>query len=161
MRVIGSLVSLAVFAFAPTASAQFANVDACSLLTATEASAALEVPVQKGQHLMEPSKTACIWTDAASISDIDHRRVSVSIMAQIAFDHTKTSPGLKTEPVSGVGDDAYYVLPKGGGPILNVKKGAVYIQIKVLNGLKAKPPLSEDAVKAKELTLAKAAAGRA
>src|SRR5262249_53239807 len=54
----------------------------------------------------------------------------------------------------------YYMLPKAASPILIAKKGNAYFQIKVLNGLKVKPPLSADEVKARELVLGKAAAGR-
>jgi hypothetical protein len=160
MRFARALLSFAALAVVPTAHAQFAKVDACSLLTTSQASTAIEAQVQQGQHLIEPSKGECIWTDGAK-DDLDRRRVALSIMSQIAFDHTKASTSLKTERVSDVGDDAYYVLPKGGSPILNVRKGGVYFQIKVLNGLKVKPPLSADAVKARELVLGQAAAGKA
>jgi hypothetical protein len=160
MRLVGSLVSLAALAIVPAARAQFANVDACSLLTASEAGAAIDVGVT-GHHLMAGSKGECFWSDDTT-ADINHRRVTLSIIAQAAFDHTKTSPRLKTEPVAGVGDDAFYVSPGGGSvPIIDVKKGNVYFQIKILNGLKVKPPLKADDVKARELVLAKKAAGRA
>jgi len=161
MRLTGAFALFAGLVLPPAAArAQFANVDACSLLTSSEAGTAIEVTVNQGQHLVAGSKGECYWTDAAS-ADPDHRRVTVSIIAPVAFDHTKASPTLKTEPASGVGDEAYYVLPKGGGPILNVRKGGTYFQIKILNGFKAKPPLSADAVKARELVLGKAAASKA
>lgn len=161
MRPVFSLVMLAAFALVPvTAHAQFANVDACSLLTASEASTAIGAPANQGHHLIEPSKGECWWSDATT-ADPDHRRVTLSIIAPIAFNRMKSSPNLKTEVISGAGDEAYYVLPKGGGPILNVRKGGVDLQIKILNGFKVKPPLGADEVKARELVLAKAAAGRA
>jgi hypothetical protein len=160
MRLVLPLVTLAAFAVGPVAThAQFANVDACSLLTAPEVSTAIEVPVDKGHHLIEPSKGECWWSDATT-ADPDHRRVTLSIMAPVAFNNMKSSPRLTTEPISGVGDEAFYVLPKGAGPILVVRKGGVDFQIKILNGFKLKP-LGADVVKARELVLAKAAAGRA
>jgi hypothetical protein len=161
MRPLAPVASLLALVVLSTSShAQFANVDACSLLTPSEAGAAMAAQANAGQHFMEPSKGECIWTDGAK-DDIDRRRVALSIIAQVAFDHLKGSQAVKTESLQGVGDDAYYVLPNGGGPILNVRKGGTYFQIKILNGLKVKPPLSADAVKAGELTLGKEVAGRA
>ena len=160
MRLVLSLLSVATLAVVPNAHAQFANVDACSLLTSSQAGTAIGAQAKPGQHLLEPSKGECIWTDGAK-DDLDRRRVVLTIISQVAFDHTKTSPTLKTESVNGVGDDAYYVVPKGGAPILNVRKGGTYFQIKILNGFKVKPPLSADAIKTGELTLGKEAAGKA
>jgi hypothetical protein len=111
MRLAGSLLSLAALAVVPAARAQFANVDACTLLTASETGTAMGVKANDGQHLVEPSKGECVWTDGAK-DDLGHRRVALSIMS-------------------------------------------------ILNGLKVKPPLSADAVKAGEIALGKKAAGRA
>jgi hypothetical protein len=160
MRLIRPVVTLVAFALAPaTARAQFANVDACSLLIPSEASKAIEVKVEAGVHLVEGSKGECVWTDGA-VSDVGRRRVTLSIMAPAAFNRMKSSPALKTEPASGVGDEAFYVIPKGGGPILAVRKGGVFFQIKILNGFKAKP-IGAAEVQARELALGAAAAGRA
>ena len=154
---LASLLALAVFS--TSSKAQFANVDACSLLTTSEAGKAIDVTVGKGQHLVAASKGECIWSDDPT-SDLDHRRVTLSIMAQQAFDRMKSSALLKPEPAAGVGDEAYFVLASGSGPILIVRKGSAYFQLKVLNGFKVKPPLKPDEQKARELVLGKAAAAR-
>ena len=132
--------------------------DACSLLTVQEVSAALEVQSLPGKPLFGHS-TACSWSDDAAQS-VDHRRVTLSVVnTTVPFNTMKTSPRLTIEPVSGVGDDAYYVLLKSDSPQLAVRKGGTVIQIRVLNGLKAKPfNLAQE--KAKEAALGKAAAAR-
>lgn len=131
---------------------------ACSLLTVQEVSAALEVQSLPGKALFGRS-SACIWSDDAAQS-INHRRVTLSIVNTTAvFNNMKTSPRLSTEPVTGIGDDAYYVLLKSESPQLAVRKGGNVIQIRVLDGLKEKPfTLAQQ--KAKEAALAKAAVAR-
>ena len=57
------------------------------------------------------------------------------------FDRMKSVPNVKADPVSGVGNEAYYVDKKGAGILLAVRKGGVAFQLKVLNGSKVKPPL--------------------
>jgi hypothetical protein len=160
MRPLAPFALLLALAMVSTSSeAQFANVDACSLLTPSEAGKAIDVTVDKGQHLVATSKGECIWTDGPS-TDLDHRRVTLSMMAQPAFDHMKSSAELKPEPVAGVGDEAYFVTTSGAGPILIARKGSACFQLKVLNGFKVKPPLKLDEQKARELVLGKAAAAR-
>jgi hypothetical protein len=161
MRFVLPVVTLVALALGPvTARAQFANVDACTLLVPSEASTAIEVSVTQGHHITESTKSACSWSDAGS-ADPDHRRVTLSIEPPSVFASMKSSPRLKTEAVSGIGDEAYYIYPSGAGPILAVRKGGVAFQIKILNGFKVKPPLAAKEVKDRELALGKAAAGRA
>jgi hypothetical protein len=161
MRFVLPVVTLGALALGPaTAHAQFANVDACTLLVPSEASIAIEVPVTEGHYITETTKSACSWSDAGS-ADPDHRRVTLSIEPPSVFASMKSSPRLKTEAVSGIGDEAYYIYPSGAGPILAVRKGGVAFQIKILNGFKVKPPLAAKDVKDRELVLGKAAAGRA
>lgn len=170
MRFAGSLVSLASLAVVSVLHAQspvpqtklpiphggFPDVDACSVLTLAQASTAIGVPVQ-AHHLVEPRKGTCFWSDSPT-GDADNRRVLVTIMTDAVYDHMKTSPALKTEPATSVAQDAFFVIPTGGDPILLVRKSGVPFQIKILNGFKVKPPLSPSEVKARELALANAAA---
>jgi hypothetical protein len=161
MRLVLPLITLVSIAILPvSAHGQKANVDACSLLTASEASKAIGVNVDKGHHLLEPHKDQCWWSDDDTANP-DHRRVTLTIEAPFMFARMKSVPNVTTEPVSGVGDEAYYVFSKGLGTILAVRKGSVAFQLKVLNGSKVKPALALDEVKARELVLAKAAVGRA
>jgi hypothetical protein len=161
MRLVLPLATLVAVALCPvTAPAQIANVDACSLIIASEVNTAIGVPVQQGHHLAEPHKDQCRWSDDSTAGP-DHRRVALGIETLSVFANMKSSPRLKTEPVSGVGDEAYFIFPTGGDPILAVRKGGVAFQVKVLNGYKVKPHLAPDDVKARELVLGGAAAGRA
>ena len=134
--------------------------DACSLLTEAEVSAAIEVKSLPGKRAVESSPALCIWSDDAS-AGVNNRRVTLSITKTIGFDAAKSNlRSLTIEPVSGIGDDAYYEIFKTREtPILAVKKGSTAFVIRILNGLKLKP-LAIDAVKAKEAELGKAAAGR-
>jgi hypothetical protein len=137
-----------------------AAADACSLLTLNEVSAALEVTSQPGKHYIADSPKACMWSDALD-PGMNNRRVTLSISSSTAaFNLMKSSPRITTEPLTGVGDEAFYELPKGKEtPILQVRKGDSVFTLRILDGLKSKPFTLAD-VKTKEATLAKSAAGR-
>jgi hypothetical protein len=92
---------------------------------------------------------------------VDHRRITLSILSVAGFQVGKsgTNKRITIEPVSGIGDEAYYELFTSESPFLVVRKGSVAFDVRILNGLKVKPlTLSEE--KAKEADLAKAAASR-
>jgi hypothetical protein len=132
--------------------------DACSLLTAAEVSAALEVKSLPGKFPIAGSPKACIWSDTPEASP-DSRRVTLSITSStVAFNNMKSSPRITTEPASGIGDEAFYVLPSAHEtPILQIRKGTSVLALRILNGFKSKP-LAD--VRAKEAALGKAAAAR-
>ena len=137
-----------------------ATSDACSLLTAGEVSAALEIKSLPGKAAFAGSPKACVWSDSANTS-VSNRRVTLSITASTtAFELMKSSPRISIETASGIGDDSFYEIPKGHEtPILQVRKGGSVFTLRILNGLKSKPFTLED-VKQKEATLARAAAAR-
>jgi len=137
-----------------------ADPDACALLTETDVSAALEVKSLAGTHLVQSSTKVCSWSDVAG-NDINHRRVILSVTSAPAFNAIKSQAGPMTmEPVSGIGDDAFYEIPKSSeSPFLYVRKGDVAFSVRILNGLKLKA-FTRDEEKTKEAALAKAAAGR-
>jgi hypothetical protein len=139
----------------PAAKGPFPDVDACSVLTLGAASAAIGVPVQ-AHHLVEPNKGTCFWSDSPT-GDANSRRVLVVVMTDAVYDHMKSSPVLKTEPATSVAEDAFFEIPKGGEPILFLRKRGVPIQIKILNGFKAKPPIPESEIKSRELVLGNSA----
>jgi hypothetical protein len=129
--------------------------DACTLLTEDQVSAAIEAKTQPGQHLVASSSKECIWSDDPK-QTIDHRRVTLTYSAPISFDLGKQVSKPSFEPVSGVGDGAYYEFFGSEAPMLVVKRGGTVFSIRVSNGLKLKAiPMA--ALKAKELDLAKAA----
>ena len=68
-----------------------ATTDACSLLTASEVSTALEIKSLPGKPAVAGSPKACVWSDAADGS-INNRRVTLSITSSTtAFALIKSS----------------------------------------------------------------------
>lgn len=132
--------------------------DACALLSEEQVSAAIEVKTLPGQHLLPVSTRQCIWSEDPK-PNTDHRRVTLNITTVRSFTIGKSNPGLTIEPVTGVGDDAYYIIFRADAPTLVVRKGEASFDLRLLNGSKAKA-LSIDELKARELTLAKAAVGK-
>ena len=135
-----------------------ADPDACALLTEDQVSAAIEAKSQPGQHGGKTTTKTCIWSDDPN-HGVDHRRVTLSITSLTGFNVGKTVKQATVEPASGVGDDAYYMIYTGDAPTLVVRKGDTAFNIRLLNGSKTKAiPMAE--VKARELTLAKAAVAK-
>ena len=144
----------------PARSPMPATDNACSLLNQSEVGTALEVQSLPGKPVIAGSPKACIWSDSADAS-IGNRRVTLSITnSTAAFEIMKSSPRIKIEAVSGIGDEAFYEIPKDHeAPILQVRKGSSVFTLRILNGLKSKA-FTLDEAKAKEATLARAAASR-
>jgi len=140
-------------------SALAATSDACSLLTAGEVSRALEIKSLPGKPAVAGSPKLCMWSDADA--GINGRRLTLSVTASTtAFNLMKSSPRITTEAVTGIGDEAFYEIPKGREtPILQVRKGNSVFTLRILNGSKSQA-FALNEVKAKEATLAKEAAGR-
>ena len=133
--------------------------DACTLLTQSLVSSALEIESLPGKHAVASSSTTCIWSDDPN-DGLDNRRLTLTITPVAGFDLGKTKNRFFTvEPASGIGDDAYYEVFRADSPALCVKKGSSAFMIRILNGLKAKP-FSIEAVKTKEADLAKAVASK-
>ena len=100
-----------------------AGGEACTLLTDAQVTAALGVTVSPGTPIGLP--TSCQWVGKGKIATLTLER----------FDTGKKSnlPGIKVEPVSGVGDDAYYVFYSGTNRALGlvVKKGKNAFEVRV------------------------------
>jgi hypothetical protein len=106
-------------------------VDACALLTQAQVSAVLGTQVEAGQRLVASSARICGWSPPGG-PVIDGKKVLVTLMTDRQFDLGKTPmTGITKTPVSGIGDDAYYVTAGGLGTTLSVKKGSFYVQVKV------------------------------
>ncbi len=131
---------------------------ACTLLTEAQVTAALEVKSLPGKPPFPNANTMCMWSDDPG-GAITNRRVTLSLMRQAAFDLVKGNSRIKKEPVSGIGDEAYYQLFGSDSPALVVRKGSSAFNIRILNGLKFKP-FAMDQVKAKEADLAKDAVAK-
>jgi len=105
--------------------------DACSLFTASQISRVLGVAVTEGQHPISSSLLLCSWAPAGG-PHLGSKKLTVSLMTERAFEVGKTPvQGVAKTPVSGVGDDAYYVTAGGRGTGLSVKRGGTYVQIHV------------------------------
>jgi hypothetical protein len=138
-----------------------ASPEACALLSESDVSTALEVKSLAGTPPVAGNTKVCGWSDVAG-NDINHRRVVLSITSADAFNSMKSRGGapFTLEPVSGIGDEAFYEIPKSSeSPFLVVRKGSSAFTVRVLNGLKLKA-FTRDEEKAKEAALGKAAAAR-
>jgi hypothetical protein len=111
----------------------FAAGEACTLITQTQVSAALEVPVNAGTPIGSPS--TCQWTGKGRFATLTITQPLAGKSAVDRFNAGKTStlPGIIKEPVSGVGDEAFYIYfgntTRAMG--LVVKKGSSAFEIRV------------------------------
>ena len=126
---------------------------ACSLLTEAQVDAALEIKSLPGKSPIPSAPQLCRWSDDPNGSG-DNRRLNLSLMKIAAFDMGKSNTQLKPEPVSGIGDEAYYEVFGSDSPVLVVRKGSSAFNLRILNGLKFKA-FAVGEVKAKEAELAK------
>jgi hypothetical protein len=111
------------------AGASTLTVDACSLFTASQVSRVLGVAVTDGQHPIPSSLLLCGWAPAGE-PQLDGKKLSVNLMTERAFEVGKNPVrGIAKTPLSGVGDDAYYVADGGRGTGLSVKSAGTYVQI--------------------------------
>jgi len=117
-----------------TSSAAFAEVDACTLTTQAQVGAALEIPVGAGTPIGRPS--SCQWAGKGRFATlvIIQPRGGKSPVESFNAGKASTMPGIITESVSGVGDEAYYVYfntKERSGLGLVVKKGTTAFEIRV------------------------------
>jgi len=111
----------------------FAADEACTLLTQTQVSAALGVPVDTGTPIGRPS--ACQWAGKGRFATLTIMQTLAGKSPVDRFNAGKTStmPGITTEAVSGVGDEAFYVYFSGttrAGLGLVVRKGSSAFEIR-------------------------------
>jgi hypothetical protein len=111
----------------------FAAGEACTLITQTQVSAALEVPVNAGTPIGSPS--TCQWTGKGRFATLTITQPLAGKSAVDRFNAGKTStlPGIIKEPVSGVGDEAFYVYIGNTTRAMGlvVKKGNSAFEIRV------------------------------
>jgi hypothetical protein len=132
--ILGALIA-AIFILGPAIS-PLANAapsdDACSLLTPAQVTAAVEVSVGAGQYVGTSKKT-CTW-NATGNAKPGAKYITLLLQGPEAFQGGKTLPNVTIVPLTGVGDDAYYlaVLEQVG---LIVKKGNVGFKVAVYGQL--------------------------
>jgi hypothetical protein len=107
---------------------------ACELLTQARVSAALGVEVGAGTPIARPG--TCQWAGKGKIATltITQTLAGKSPVEQFNTGKTSTRLGITTEPVSGVGDDAFYVYyantTRAGAGIV-VRKGDSTFEVRV------------------------------
>ena len=155
MMLAAALLTLFVVALAGTRKANAAPPkDACSLLTPVQVSGVLGVPAA-GRSL---GPKTCMWVQTGVKPGSPRRRADLLMLEMQGFVQASAvakmpnSPTSAT-PVSGLGDDAYYLSMTSGRPFteLRVKKGSVAFGIRVES---SGTPFTADQIKAKEKTLA-------
>lgn len=135
-------------------------IEACTLLSVGDVSKALEQSSQPGKRMVEASPDGCIWSADPAASD-SSRKVALNTHTPRAFAIAKssTNPAIKREPVSGLGDEAFYqIYPAPGEPFIWVLKGNTAISIRVMGTKANRFSLEQD--KSKLLALAKSAVGK-
>lgn len=108
--------------------------DACSLLTQMQVSAALGTPVDAGKPISGPA--SCQWFGKGKFATLTITQPLAGKSAVDRFNAGKAStlPGVTKEPVSGVGDEAFYVAfinTTRAGLGLTVRKGSSAFEIRV------------------------------
>jgi len=127
------------------------------LLSTADASKALEVTSVPGKRQMEQSATGCVWSNDPAARDTS-RRLVLNTHSVRAFGMAKrgTVANITIEPVSGIGDEAFYQIFPSGSPFIWVRKGNNAISIRILTWDKPRV-FTNDQDKAKLAVLAKAA----
>ena len=154
------LLSLAATPFVVTSVSPVAptEIEACSLLSTPDASKALEATSVAGKRQMAESASGCVWSNDPAARD-SSRRLVVNTHTVTAFGMAKrgTVAAITIEPVSGIGDEAFYQLfASGSSPFIWVRKGNNTISIRILTWDKPRV-FTVDQDKAKLAVLAKAA----
>jgi hypothetical protein len=134
MRLIAFTVALIGGILVSYTARSFASGEACTLITQIQVSAALEVPVGAGTPIASPSTCQWIGKGRFATLTITQPLGGKSPVDRFNAGKTSTMPGITTEPISGVGDDAYYVYFSNttrAGLGLVVRKGTSAFEIRV------------------------------
>ncbi len=132
IAVIAASALSCVFAFSSLSAA--ATPVGCSVLTQAQLGAATGATIGAGSPISAP--TTCQWSGQGKIVTLTIRvpLAGKSPVDQFNDARKKAVPGIAVEPVSGVGDDAFYVYFAGqnrAGCGLVVKKGTSVFEVRV------------------------------
>ena len=108
-----------------------ATGDACDLLTTAEVNKLVSPSLHPGQHLSSSNKTVCGWS-VSNPPKQEEPRLAVAIKTLESFNTGKGLKELKPEPITGVGDEAWFSTLGSGGTTLSVRKGDRAFSVKVL-----------------------------
>jgi hypothetical protein len=134
MRLITFTTALIGFIFMTSAASLVLAGDACSLLAQSQVSEALETSVTAGTPISGPA--SCQWMGKGKWATLTITQPLGGKSAVDRFNAGKaaTLPGVTKEPVSGVGDEAFYVYfsnTSSAGLGLVVRKGNSAFEIRV------------------------------
>jgi hypothetical protein len=115
----------------PTPSATTATTpvtDACQVLTPSEISSVLGVPIDPGQHIPKASTIMCGWAKTGVVGD------SIVILNFTKPDYFEKErdpqPRITMTPAPGIADDAYYITSQFGTSLI-IKKGSTIISFAI------------------------------
>jgi hypothetical protein len=83
--------------------------DACSLLTDAQVSTTFGTPVDPGKPIASPATCQRFGKGKSATLTVNQTIAGKTAVQRFDTGKTSTLPGITVEPVSGVGDDAYYV----------------------------------------------------
>jgi hypothetical protein len=115
--------TLSIVAAAVLIPAAAAAQDPCSLLTPDQIKAVLNSPVEPGQPGVAKDSNECTWSDAQG-----EDRVYIALRPAAEFRTFRTQidkSGAHPAPVTGVGDDAFFVAPDESSSALYVLTKAI------------------------------------
>jgi len=129
-----SFAAMAAYVWLRCADAAAAEPEVCALLTQQQVSAAVGVAVGAGVPAL--SSVACKWSGADKIVSLTLTRTrgAESPVDQFYSGKSLGLPGMAVQPLSGVGDAAYYVYFAGkdrDGCHLMVKKNRSVFEVRV------------------------------
>lgn len=150
LKLSASLSTVLVFVTITVLQASAAPTDACTVLTEAQVTAAVGVSVAAGTHVTQTFTKTCTWTPA---TPGEVKAVTLNLQTAVEYDGAKKkleqmkammpNPP-KTEAVSGIGDDAYFIeFPNITS--LVVKKGSAAFKLVIYGAMPA--PRAENALK--------------
>jgi hypothetical protein len=140
---------------APAAPTETPVTDACAVLTPSEISAVIGVPIDPGKHTIASSTIMCSWFMTGGTGEAAVKLVlNFTSLASFEKEKNAKSPNITLTPTSGIGDEAFYVTTEFGTS-LYVRKGSTAIAFSIHD-----KTLPTDRLMAKEKVLGLKAATR-
>src|SRR5579863_244695 len=137
---LGILLAIATFFIFASAAAPSSNAappdDACALLTQAQVSAGAHVSVFPGSPLTPTDKKVCAWPAAKRVPK-SVELVTLMLQTPASFRTGKSAPVGTTivmTPVTGLGDDAYYLALEDNVSLF-VRKGNAVFKLGVLGDI--------------------------
>lgn len=112
----------------PTTTTAAPVTDACQVLTPTEITTVLAIPIDPGQHIPKTSTIMCGWPKTGVTGDSE---VMLHFTTPAYFEKERDpQPRITMTPAPGIGDDAYYITSQFGTSLI-IKKGNAVISFAI------------------------------